>query len=947
MAMKAPFFSSRQVPSKNSPVARKLLARGIELHQLGKWTEAASCFESVLRLDQRNSDALHLLGVTMSAQGQTAQGIELIRKAVKIQPQFPAAFFNLGNLLRKENLLEDAVSAYQRAISLQRKFPQAYRNLGSTLDLLGRLEDAAAALEKAVECDRNYAEAHSDLTLIRQKLNRSDNAAATSQSAAGSLPIDIGAIKTFKQAADRGNRDPLSWSGIGTHALAEGNLIEAEAACRQAIALRPDFVEALRVLAKAIEINLWTESVWTPQRDTLAKNADCIAPFETLGAALFLQGKLAEAVETWSQTASLITLNTSAAAASESAITAARRHIIALETPQHRLSLDVPIFLWTGASASTACVPCLSWIGTAASENEALHALDSAILKRIENAIGSPGTGRILLRASPGDPSKRELAGSVRDTSANLRLFTQQLYSARQYREAWECLRLAKTMEPLPTQFISFLGMLTAVHGDLDLAIATYLEALHSRLRESDMTAFWREKQHVSLPRLLKQAAILRDANPSLIQAGPELPASVLVVNESPVPEELLRIEACNYLAEALINYHNAFALSREMYLRRNQFQQDWLRACGIDPVDTLFLGFDWVRNIGHIAFLGHLVKMRELGLAPWRNIVVFSADRYIANHAYLNQWRQHLTVVTDPGLVSHFEPLTAACGFRFSTLFPFPGREPVDNFKIAAAVEEKWRESKRAPLLSLTHEQKSAGWDALAPFGPRPGDWFVCLHVRESGFHSLNDPHRNAGISDYLPAIEVITRRGGWVIRLGDSTMSPLPALERVIDYPHTRLKSPVMDVFLCAETRFFIGVHSGLSHVPHSFGRPSVMTNWLNTGSLPPFGHESLFLPKMIRRTTDDQLLPLRDSLSDDWGLRCYGDCRLDDYQAELVANTPGEIVEIVSEMLDRLDGVHPSSTDDIALREKFFSLFPQRSPGGLSSPGAAFLRRHRDLL
>jgi hypothetical protein len=42
---------------------------------------------------------------------------------------------------------------------------------------------------------------------------------------------------------------------------------------------------------------------------------------------------------------------------------------------------------------------------------------------------------------------------------------------------------------------------------------------------------------------------------------------------------------------------------------------------------------------------------------------------------------------------------------------------------------------------------------------------------------------------------MEEITQRGGWVIRLGDEAMLPLPDMNRVIDYPFSGLKLDEMN--------------------------------------------------------------------------------------------------------------------------------------------------------
>ena len=83
---------------------------------------------------------------------------------------------------------------------------------------------------------------------------------------------------------------------------------------------------------------------------------------------------------------------------------------------------------------------------------------------------------------------------------------------------------------------------------------------------------------------------------------------------------------------------------------------------------------------------------------------------------------------------------------------------------------------------------------------------------MREGGFKGDYDNFRNCNISNYIGAIKEITRRGGWVVRMGDPTMTKLPILERVIDYPFTLSRSAVMDLYLLKECSFFIGTSTGI---------------------------------------------------------------------------------------------------------------------------------------
>ena len=56
----------------------------------------------------------------------------------------------------------------------------------------------------------------------------------------------------------------------------------------------------------------------------------------------------------------------------------------------------------------------------------------------------------------------------------------------------------------------------------------------------------------------------------------------------------------------------------------------------------------------------------------------------------------------------------------------------------------------------------------------------------------------------------------GGWVIRIGDSNLSPLPALANFFDYCRSEMRADWMDIFLLANCRFMLGTNSGPCFVP-----------------------------------------------------------------------------------------------------------------------------------
>jgi len=67
------------------------------------------------------------------------------------------------------------------------------------------------------------------------------------------------------------------------------------------------------------------------------------------------------------------------------------------------------------------------------------------------------------------------------------------------------------------------------------------------------------------------------------------------------------------------------------------------------------------------------------------------------------------------------------------------------------------------------------------------------------------------AHIENCISGIEEITRRGGWVIQIGDESMKALSDMDRVIDYPFSAYKSDGVDLFLVAHCRLYIGTFWG----------------------------------------------------------------------------------------------------------------------------------------
>ena len=362
--------------------------------------------------------------------------------------------------------------------------------------------------------------------------------------------------------------------------------------------------------------------------------------------------------------------------------------------------------------------------------------------------------------------------------------------------------------------------------------------------------------------------------------------------------------------------------------------------------------------GIGSTVHLDAYIKAGILGLRPPSRTVVLHEPwlrRYAVNPCMLDYWRKFIDIVEDPAELQSLRPMRKSLAFNVTGPIQCGAKIIPWGHSAAVYVQERWDSQMRNPLLCLTVEHRGRGMEALKTIGLPEDAWFVALHVREGKFgtHRMAEPYRDADPTTYSEAITAITSRGGWVVRLGDSSMSSLPKMNRLFDYAKSELKSDWMDVFLCAAARFMIGCSSGPATVSRAFGIPIAMTNYLPSAALYLSKHD-VFLPKMLRRRASGSMvsfeqqmsLPLSACVSDGMFANLYG--------VEVISNSAQEIQELVEEMMDKLDGRPGKNAEDDNLQKRFKRMTAEREtlPGlpGFElqcSLGHKFLSRYQSLL
>ncbi|CAN1212973.1 TIGR03032 family protein [Tumidithrix helvetica PCC 7403] len=130
-----------------SEAAKLKFEEGKNQAQAQNLAQAIACFQEAIGLQPDYVAAYNQLGNALQGLGQSEQAIAIYQKILTINPNVAAAHCNLGSIYQLQGKYEQAIAAYQKAIELKPDFALAHRNLGGLLASQGRSDIPRAAPE--------------------------------------------------------------------------------------------------------------------------------------------------------------------------------------------------------------------------------------------------------------------------------------------------------------------------------------------------------------------------------------------------------------------------------------------------------------------------------------------------------------------------------------------------------------------------------------------------------------------------------------------------------------------------------------------------------------------------------------------------------------------------------------------------------------------------------
>src|ERR1700722_11951293 len=192
-------------------------------HRAGDLARAETLYKLVLARDERQFDAMHMLGIVAGQRGDFHEGVRRITDPLQIRPGATDGGLHLGRMQAELRDYADAGASYRTALALDPNLPLAHNNFSIVLRRLGQCDEALLHGDKAIALAPRYPEAWN---------NR------------GNALFDLGrqveALESYDRALGLAPGLAEAMLGRGNVLLALERFEEAVASYDKALSVRPD-----------------------------------------------------------------------------------------------------------------------------------------------------------------------------------------------------------------------------------------------------------------------------------------------------------------------------------------------------------------------------------------------------------------------------------------------------------------------------------------------------------------------------------------------------------------------------------------------------------------------------------------------------------------------------------------------------------------------------------
>ena len=154
------FASATKENNRNKRVvAERLYSNGLRFLSADEFAQALNFFEQAVKSDPKYAEAWYQVGYCYGALEQHERALEASKKAAELQPEWPETWTNIGSSSFALERYEEAASAFKEAIRLDETNGDLQYSLGLTYNRLGRTNEEILAYRRAIRIRPDHTDA--------------------------------------------------------------------------------------------------------------------------------------------------------------------------------------------------------------------------------------------------------------------------------------------------------------------------------------------------------------------------------------------------------------------------------------------------------------------------------------------------------------------------------------------------------------------------------------------------------------------------------------------------------------------------------------------------------------------------------------------------------------------------------------------------------------------
>jgi tetratricopeptide (TPR) repeat protein len=221
----------KNVQSQNYSIA-ELLETAVSCQQNGEFAKAEELYRRIIKLNPKNADALHLLGLLMHQKGENKYALKYMKKSLKYLSRNPACLNNIGLVYKSLGKLREAKLVFIKAIAQDKNLTDAHNNLGGIYHEEGLILDAETAYKNALKINPDYCNAYRNLGILNELQGANEKAKFY-----------------YEKVLELNSSDAYCYNQLGNFLKEKGNFEKAISHYKTALELDDTYVDAYCGLA--------------------------------------------------------------------------------------------------------------------------------------------------------------------------------------------------------------------------------------------------------------------------------------------------------------------------------------------------------------------------------------------------------------------------------------------------------------------------------------------------------------------------------------------------------------------------------------------------------------------------------------------------------------------------------------------------------------------------